>query len=72
MTAKSTAEQGNLLYQVYQATDKANTLILFEGYENKAALAAHHHSDHYRKLIAGKIITLLDDRQIIAMQPAAR
>ncbi|MEN0053903.1 MAG: putative quinol monooxygenase [Mucilaginibacter sp.] len=62
---KSTAEDGNLLYNIHQSQTEANTLILFERYKDEAALAAHRNSEHFQTLVVGKIVPLLEDRKII-------
>ena len=64
-TASSAAEAGSLVYQIYQSKSDANTLILFEGYEDEAALTAHRNSEHFRTLVVGKIVPLLDGREIV-------
>lgn len=66
LTAKSKAEEGNLLYKIHQSISDANTLILFEGYKDESALAAHRSSEHFQSLVIGKIIPLLEDREIVA------
>ena len=66
LTAKSTAEEGNLLYKIHQSISDANTLILFEGYRDESALAAHRNSEHFQSLVMVKIIPLLQDREIVA------
>lgn len=65
VTAKSTAEEGNLLYKTHQSISDVNTLILFEGYKDDSALADHRNSEHYQTLVIGKIIPLLEDREIV-------
>jgi len=65
LTVKSTAEEGNLLYQIYQSNSDTNTLILFEGYKDESALAEHRKSEHFQTLVMGKIIPLLEDREIV-------
>src|SRR5687767_6407913 len=65
LVAKSTAEEGNLLYQIHQSNSDANTLILFEGYKDESALAEHRKSEHFQTLVIGKIIPLLEDREIV-------
>ena len=65
LTAKSTAEEGNLLYKIHQSVLDANTLILFEGYKDDSALADHRNSEHFQTLVIGKIIPLLEDREIV-------
>ena len=65
LKAKSTAEEGSLLYEVHQSNSDANTLILFEGYKDDSALTKHRQSEHYQTLVTRKIIPLLEDRDIV-------
>jgi len=65
LTAKSTAEEGNLLYKIHQSISDANTLILFEGYRDESALAEHRNSEHFQALVIGKIVPLLEEREIV-------
>jgi len=65
LMARSTAEEGSLLYEVHQSNSDANTLILFEGYKDESALTKHRQSEHYQTLVSGKIIPLLEDREIV-------
>ena len=65
LSAKSTAEEGNLLYKIHQSNSDANTLVLFEGYKDESALAEHRKSEHYQTLIVGKILPLLEERDIV-------
>jgi len=65
LTAKSTAEKGNLVYKIHQSNSDANALVLYEGYKDESALAEHRESEHFQALVVGKIIPLLEDREII-------
>lgn len=65
LTAESTAEEGNLLYKIHQSRADANTLVLYEGYKDEAALAQHRNSQHFQTLVIGKIVPLLEDREIV-------
>ena len=65
LTAKSTAEEGNLVYKIHQSTADAHTLILFEGYKDESALAEHRNSEHFQTLVLGKISPLLKNREIV-------
>ena len=65
LIAKSTAEEGNLLYQIHQSNSDETTLVLYEGYKDEAALAEHRKSEHFQTLVIGKIIPLLEEREII-------
>ena len=65
LMAKSTAEEGSLLYEVHQTNSDVNNLILFEGYTDETALTQHRQSEHYQRLVTGKIIPLLVNREIV-------
>ena len=65
VVAKSTAEEGNLLYKVHQSNSDATALILFEGDKDESALAEHRNSEHFQTLVIEKIIPILDTREVI-------
>ena len=65
VAAASRREEGNLFYKVHQSNAAANTLVLFEGYADAAAVEAHRHSDHFQQLVVGKIIPQLEAREVI-------
>ncbi len=65
LTVKSTAEEGNLLYIIHQGNSDENTLILYEGYKDESALAEHRNSEHFQTLVMGKIVPLLENREIV-------
>lgn len=62
---KSTEEEGNLFYKVHQSNSETNTLILFEGYKDEAALAVHRNSEHFQTIVVGQIVPLLENREVI-------
>jgi quinol monooxygenase YgiN len=61
---KSTSEEGNLLYNIHQSQLDVNTLVLFEKYKDEAALAEHRNSEHFQTVVVGKIVPLLEEREI--------
>ncbi|UPK70922.1 putative quinol monooxygenase [Chitinophaga filiformis] len=63
------AEEGNLFYTVCQDNSDANTLLLSEGYTSATAQQAHVSSDRYKKLAAGGIIPLLNEREVFLTTP---
>lgn len=63
--AKSSAEEGNLKYEVYQGYDNENILMLFEEYKNQEALEFHRNSTHFQEVVVGKIVPLLENREVI-------
>jgi quinol monooxygenase YgiN len=65
VTRESVKEEGNLLYQAHQSNADANIILLYEGYKNEQAVDAHRNSDHFQKLVVGKIVPLLEEREVI-------
>lgn len=49
-------------YQVAQSDDDSNILILLEQYSDAAALAAHCDMPHFKQIIEGKVVPLLENR----------
>lgn len=62
---ESIKEEGNLFYKIHQSNSDKNTLVLFEGYTNEGAVAEHRNSAHFQDLVLGKIVPLLDNREIV-------
>jgi autoinducer 2-degrading protein len=66
---QSIAEEGNLFYEIHQSRTDVNTLILFEGYKNESALDAHRNAQHFQALVVGKIVPLLQTREVVLTSP---
>lgn len=65
----SRQEKGNLFYKIHQSNTDLNTIILFEGYTDEAALNEHRGSPHFQDIVLGKIVTLLENREVILTTP---
>ena len=63
------AEAGNIFYTVCRDNADPNTLLLSEGYTNPEAQQAHVNSNHYKRLAAGGIVPLLDEREVFLTTP---
>lgn len=66
---ESVKEKGNLFYTVHQSNADANIIVLFEGYTDEAAIGEHRNSAHYKDLVIGKIIPLLEKREVVLTTP---
>jgi len=66
---KSVKESGNLFYKIHQNNSDVNTIVLFEGYTDESAVTEHRNTAHYQDLIIGKIIPLLEKREVILTTP---
>lgn len=66
---ESVKENGNLFYHVHQSKSDPNTIILFEGYSNEHTLEEHKKSLHYQEYVLGKIIPLLENREVVITTP---
>ncbi|TLV03907.1 putative quinol monooxygenase [Dyadobacter luticola] len=62
LAVKSREEEGNLFYKIHQGMADKNTIILYEGYKDEAALAAHRASEHFQSMVIGKAVSLLENR----------
>lgn len=69
VSAKTLEEEGNLFYKIHQSHAEANTLILLEGYTDAAAQKAHMNTDHFKKIVVGQIVPLLEAREVTLTTP---
>ena len=60
-------EKGNLSYNIYQAADNVNILILHERYADQESLDIHKNSTHYQETVAAQIIPFLDNREVLLL-----
>jgi quinol monooxygenase YgiN len=56
-------EPGCALYHANRATDNPDLFLLYEHYRDQAALAAHRETPHFKEIIEGTIVPLLDRRE---------
>lgn len=62
---KSRAEKGNLLYKVHQSNTDVNTILLYEGYKDEAAVEEHRRSDYFQAIVIERIVPLLEKREVV-------
>ena len=56
-------EPGCLLYHVNRSRENVDLFLLYEQYRDMAALDAHRATPHFREIIEGTIVPLLDKRE---------
>lgn len=56
-------EPGCTLYQAARSWDNPDVFLLYEQYADEAALLAHHETPHFKEIIEGTIIPLLQQRE---------
>jgi (4S)-4-hydroxy-5-phosphonooxypentane-2,3-dione isomerase len=59
----SRAEPGNRLYTVQRSVEDPDEFVLYEGYDDEAAVDAHRASPHFQEVVAGRVIPMLESRQ---------
>jgi (4S)-4-hydroxy-5-phosphonooxypentane-2,3-dione isomerase len=64
LAARTREEPGCLLYLVNRSTSTPDTYVLYEHYRDDAALAAHRESRHFQDLAVGRIVPMLDVREV--------
>ena len=57
-------EPGCKVYQVSRSRENENLLLLYEVYEDDAALQAHRETPHFHDLILGRAVPLLERRDL--------
>ena len=62
-------EPGCLLYQANQSVDDENAFLLYEVYSDQAALEAHRETPHFKAIIEGEVVPLLDGRERAIYRP---
>ncbi|PZR26108.1 MAG: antibiotic biosynthesis monooxygenase [Citrobacter freundii] len=67
VTKKTREEKGNIFYKVHQSTADENTIVLYESYTDAQAMEEHRSSDHFQTMVIGKIVPLLDNREVTVM-----
>ena len=56
-------EPGCMFYQASRAQDNPDLFLLYEHYKDEAALLAHRETPHFKEIIEGTIVPLLDKRE---------
>jgi quinol monooxygenase YgiN len=62
MTPLSRAEPGCRFYQAHRSTTDPRRFFLYEQYDDPAALDAHRATDHFARLVAGRLFHLIESR----------
>ncbi|MGH7721758.1 MAG: putative quinol monooxygenase [Candidatus Dormibacteria bacterium] len=63
MTAPTRTEPGCLMYEPHRAAAATGVYFIYEQFVDEAAFEAHIASEHYRRLILGEAVTILDHRE---------
>jgi quinol monooxygenase YgiN len=56
------SEPGCAMYHANRGADNSDLFLLYEVYADQAALSAHRETPHFKELIEGTIVPLLDRR----------
>jgi quinol monooxygenase YgiN len=60
----SRAEPGCVSFDAYRRLDDDRGVILLERYVSRDAFAAHRETAHFKALVLGRIVPLLDNRTV--------
>ncbi|MGA6158786.1 putative quinol monooxygenase [Stenotrophomonas sp. NPDC087984] len=69
MAAASRQEPGNLGYRVHQGTEDPRAIVLYEEYVSEAAFTAHCATPHFEEIVLGKVVPLLESRDVLRCAP---
>lgn len=56
-------EPGCLLYQANRSQDDPNLILLYERYTDLDAIAVHRETSHFREIVEGRILPLIEHRE---------
>lgn len=56
-------EPGCLIYHANRSTENPDHFLLYELYADQAALELHRNTRHFREIVEGTIVPLLDKRE---------
>jgi quinol monooxygenase YgiN len=56
-------EPGCILYQANRSRENPDHFLLYEQYADEAALAAHREAPHFKQIVEGTIVPMLDKRE---------
>lgn len=56
-------EPACLFYQASLSSEADNLVMLYEQYPDEAALAAHRETPHFKEIIEGEIVPMLENRE---------
>jgi quinol monooxygenase YgiN len=62
-------EPGCLLYQANRSRENADLYLLYEQYRDMAALEAHRATPHFREIVEGTVVPLLERRERAFYEP---
>jgi quinol monooxygenase YgiN len=57
-------EPGNISFVAYRELDDERKVVLLERYASREALAAHRETAHFKDLLLGQIVPLLESRVV--------
>ncbi|MGW3497050.1 putative quinol monooxygenase [Streptomyces sp. NPDC001020] len=69
MATASRQEPGNLAYRVHQGTEDPRAIVLYEEYVSQADFTAHCASPHFKDIVLGQVVPLLETRDVLRCAP---
>lgn len=57
-------EPGNIAFDVHRRLDDDRKVVLLERYASRDAFAAHRETPHFKELVLGQIVPLLENRTV--------
>lgn len=64
MVRRSRAEEGCVTYLFHQSRDDPQEFLIYEQYVSEEAFEAHKASDHFRDIVLGTVVPLLESRVV--------
>ena len=62
-------EPACLVYRVSRSVEEPDVFVLYEEYADEAALLAHRETPHFRELVEGTVVPMLESREREVLAP---
>jgi quinol monooxygenase YgiN len=64
LTEATRTEPGNISFVAYRQLGDPSEIVLLERYDSREAFAAHRETPHFKDLVLGQIVPLLESRVV--------
>jgi quinol monooxygenase YgiN len=69
LSASAETEPGCLQFKVHRALDDRRRFLLYEVYRDEAGFEAHQQTEHFKRLVLGQGLPLLEKRERLYYEP---
>ncbi|MFC5183340.1 putative quinol monooxygenase [Actinomadura harenae] len=69
MARESRKEPGNRAYRAHLGAEDDRLVVLYEEYDSEDAFKAHCETEHFQRIVLGRIVPRLESREVYRLNP---